>query len=158
MTALPPDHVGRLPSTALRRQATRTRVCLFHRRLDAALAAGQDPWDTGDLMMRASELCAPSTRARVASALEALVQLAESESLSRLVRARAVLTHREPLLALAARLSEPAPVEVAVVARLATLAWDQRSPAYRVGAPPRALAEVVGRCVHVLRDAHRRTR
>jgi hypothetical protein len=57
MMSLPPDHVGRLPSTALTRQVARTRACLFHRKLDAALAAGQAPWDSGDLMVRAAGRC-----------------------------------------------------------------------------------------------------
>lgn len=154
MTALPPDHVGWLPSSALTRQLAHTRARMFHRSLDAALAAGQPPWDAGDLMVRAAELCARSTRAQLASSLDALVLIAEARPFSQLVRSRTVLSHRAPLLALAERLRELAPVEVAVVARVATLTWDRASPAYHGGASEGEFDRVIGRCLHVLQDAH----
>jgi hypothetical protein len=73
--------------------------------------------------------------ARLAALREALVGFAELQPVSALVRSRTVLMHRGPLLELAARLLQLAPVEIAVVARLAMLVWDQASPAYRAADP-----------------------
>jgi hypothetical protein len=49
-----------------------------------------------------------------------------------------VFERREALCALVARLRAPAPLDVAVVARLALLAWDEASPVYVAGGYPSA--------------------
>jgi len=146
------DGIARLPHSVMARQLTRLRAGLRHGKLDAALAAGQDPWSAADLMVRASALSSPAMRTRLAASLEQLVDAAELLPVSRYIRTGTVLTHRESLLALASRLRERAPVEVAVVARLSKLAWDQASPAYQAGDPAPLFAEVIARSVHVLRD------
>jgi hypothetical protein len=61
-----------------------------------------------------------------------------------------VLAQRESLLALAERLGQPAPLEVAVVAQLAVLVSDPGSPAYVGGREPAGLAELTARCAHAL--------
>ena len=47
------------------RQLTRIRAGLRHGKLDAALAAGQDPWSAGDLMLRASALSSLAMQTRL---------------------------------------------------------------------------------------------
>ena len=49
-----------------------------------------------------------------------------------------VLEHQESLLALAERLGQPEPVEVAVVAQLELLLTDPSSPVYAGGGDPTA--------------------
>jgi hypothetical protein len=121
--------------------------------LDAELARGADPWSRGDLMVRAAQLASLEARQNLASALRALVHLAErqrpaSRSLS--VRHRAVSEQREPLLVLAARLAEPAPVRVSVVAEIAQLLLDPKSPVYVGGTPPQRLVEATTRALDVV--------
>jgi hypothetical protein len=151
----PSTGVARLPRGVLGRQLARVHAGLRHNKLDAALADGQDPWSSGVLMLRASALGSLSTRTRLAGSLEALVDGAELRSVPPHIRAGTVLVHRESLLALASRLRELAPVEVAVVARLSKLAWDQASPAYESGDSAALFAEVIARSLHVLRDEQR---
>jgi hypothetical protein len=82
-----------------------------------------------------------------------LVSLAEHQGRSSpyvSVRQKVVLEQREPLLALAARLEEPAPVAVPVVARIALLLSDPSSPVYQGGTHPRGLADVAARCLQSL--------
>ena len=67
-----------------------------------------------------------------------------------MVRNQVVLEQRESLLALAERIGQPAPVEVAVVARLIVLLSDSRSPVYTGGKHPDGLADVTTRCLHCL--------
>jgi hypothetical protein len=57
-----------------------------------------------------------------------------------------VLEQREVLLALAERLFQPAPVDVAVVAQFAVLLSDASSPVYVSGRDPGSLADVIHRC------------
>jgi hypothetical protein len=142
---------GRFPNSALGRGLARVRARAQRAKLDAALADGQDPWSSGDIMSRAAELSSLSTRTRLAASLEALVDFAELRPVSPLIRSRVVLLHREALLDLASRLREMPPVEVAVVARLAILVWNQGSPAFQAGSPPSRFGEAIASCIHVLR-------
>jgi hypothetical protein len=103
-------------------------------------------------MSRAAELSSLSTRTRLATSLEALVDFAELQPVSPLIRSRIVLWHREALLDLASRLRDMPPVEVAAVARLATLVWNQESPAFQAGGPPSRFSEAIASCIHVLRS------
>jgi hypothetical protein len=153
------DAVARFPRRRLTRQAVRLRARLRRRRLDAALAAGADPWSAADLMLRASRLSSRPVRQETAAALEALVLFAEHNrrvlpsSQKRVfapclqIRCEVVREQRETLLALAARLREPEPVSVAVAATLAWLAQDASSPVFVGGTPPTGMAETTARCV-----------
>jgi hypothetical protein len=143
---------GRLPGSALDRGLARVRARAQHAKLDAALAEGQDPWSSGDIMRRAAELSSHSSRTRLAASLEALVNLAQLQPVSPLIRSRIVLLHREALLDLASRLRDMPPVEVAVVARLATLVWNWESAAFQAGDPPSRFSEAIASCIHVLRS------
>jgi hypothetical protein len=130
----------------------RVRARAQRAKLDAALADGQDPWSSAAIMSRATELSSLSTRTRLATSLEALVDFAELQPVSPLIRSRIVLAHREALLDLASRLRDMPPVELAVVARLATLVWNQESPAFQAGDPPSRFSEAIASCIHVLRS------
>jgi hypothetical protein len=160
--------VARFPRRVLTRQATRLSVRLRRRRLDAALAGGADPWGAADLMLRASRLSSLPERQRIAAELEALVLIAEHDRaalpcsqprpLSPCLRIRrgVVLEQRDGLLELAARLREPAPMSVPVVATLAWLARDEASPVFVGGNPPAGAAATVARCGSaVTRDSER---
>jgi hypothetical protein len=141
--------VARFPRRALTRSVVRLWAHVRRRRLDAALAAGADPWSAADLMSRASRLSSLSGRQEIAAALEELVALAEQDrAVSPRLRIRCppVLEQRDTLLELAARLREPAPVNVAVVATLAWLAQDESSPVYIGGTPPAGVADTAARC------------
>ena len=150
--------VARFPRHALTRQGVRLRARVRRRGLDAALASGADPWSAADLMLRASRLNSFAGRQETAAALEKLVSLAEHNrhvmpssqpralSPCLRIRCRVVLEQRDTLRALAARLREPAPVSVAVVATLAWLAQDESSPVYVGGNPPAGLADAAARC------------
>jgi hypothetical protein len=150
--------VARFPRRHLGRQLVKLRARLRRRGLDAALAAGADPWSAADLMLRASQLSSLPARQATAAALEALVTFAQhnravmpssqNRPLSPCLRIRCavVLEQRDTLLELAARLRQPAPVSVAVLATLAWLARDESSPVYVGGNPPAALAETAARC------------
>jgi hypothetical protein len=145
-----PSGVALLPRGVLPRQFARIRARLRRRELDAALAEGRDPWSSSELIARAAHLGAPSERRQLATALERLVALAEHRhrmSPYVRIRRRAVLDQREPLLALATRLRDPAPIDVALLAQLALLAWDESSPVFVDGRPAAALAETTARCV-----------
>jgi hypothetical protein len=145
--------VSRLPRswTGRRRAGIRARLRRFE--LDRALAQGTDPWSAADLMLRASQLSSLSQRRKLAAGLTELVSLAEHQRRSSPfvgVRHQAVLEQREPLLALAERLGQPAPVDVPVVAQVTLLLTDPSSPAYQGGKHPRGLAEVTIRCLRGL--------
>jgi hypothetical protein len=127
------DVVARFPRRAPTRQVVKVRAALRRRRLDAALAAGADPWSAAELMLRASRLTSLTARQEIATALQELVTLAKQHrAVSPYVRIRyrVVIEHRDILLELAAQLREPAPVSVTVVATLAWLALDESSPVY----------------------------
>jgi hypothetical protein len=150
--------VARFPRHVLSRQAIKLCARVRHRGLDAALAGGADPWGAADLMLRASRLSSLPRREETARALETLVSFAEhnravipssqNRAFSPCLRIRCgvVLEQRDTLLALAARLREPAPVSVGVVATLEWLAHDESSPVFVGGNPPAGLAGVAARC------------
>jgi hypothetical protein len=153
------DVVARFPRRAPTRQVVKLRAALRRRRLDAALAAGADPWSAADLMLRASRLTSLTGRREIASALEELVALAaQNRAVSPYIRIRcgAVLEQRDILLELAAELRQPGPVSVTVVATLAWLALEESSPVYVGGTPPAGVAETAVRCdAAVRRDRER---
>jgi hypothetical protein len=106
-------------------------------------------------MARAARLASLEERRWVAAGLLALVEQAEdrrSGSPFLVVRRRCVMNQREALLALAERLSRPAPVHVAAVAQLSVLVSDSYSPAYAGGADPARLSEVTSRCLAIVAD------
>ena len=80
----------------------------------------------------------------------ALVDLAafqQRQSSYQLVRHQLVLEHQESLRALAERIGQLEPVDVAVVAQLELLLTDPGSPVYRRGSAPHRLAELTSRCL-----------
>ena len=145
-----PTAISALPRGPVRRRLARIRACLRHLQLDAALAQGADPWSTGELMARAVQLGSLPHRRKVKAGLIALVELAErrrdaSPHLS--VRQQVVLEQRESLRALAERVGQPEPVEVAVAAQLSLLMSDPASPVYAGGNDPAELADVTSSCL-----------
>jgi hypothetical protein len=146
--------VARFPRHAATHVVLRVRTALRRRRLDAALAAGADPWSAADLMIRASQLSSLSARQEIAAALDELVKRAwENRVASPYLRIRCdvVLEQHDMLLELAAQLREPAPVSVEIVATLAWLAQDESSPVFVGGSPPAGVAETAARCDCALR-------
>src|SRR3712207_2314141 len=147
--------VGRLPRGLLARRLARARAKRRRAALEAALAEGRDPWSSGELMVRAAQLASWPERQQLAGALEGLVALAEcphpASPRFHICRA-AVLDQRPPLLELAARLSDPTPVDVAVVARLSRLFSDKSSPIYVGGRQPGGLADTTAWCLQVLHE------
>ena len=145
-----PDAISALPQGAVARRLVRIRACFRRPQLDAALAHGDDPWSTGELMARATQIGSLSYRRKVKAGLIALVERAErrrpaSPYLS--ARRHVVLEERDALLALAERLGQPEPVAVAVAAQLSVLMSDPSSPVYDGGCDPGELAEVTSRCL-----------
>lgn len=141
--------VTRMPATRAGRALLRARVRLSRRSLDTVLAAGGDPWSSASLLVRAGQLASPAGRNRLATALDGLVALAKLRppALPDLqLRAGPVLEQRERIGALARRLSDPAPVDVAVIARLSLLAWEEGSPAFAGGRPVEWLAVELEAC------------
>ena len=150
-----PAAIGALPRGAVARRLARIRACLRHPQLDAALAQGADPWSTGELMARAAQLGSLPYRQKVKAGLIAVVELAEHRRAAPpylTVRQQVVLEERESLLALAERLGQPEPVEVAVAAQLSLLMSSPASPVYACGSDPGELAEVTSRCLDRVAD------
>jgi hypothetical protein len=142
--------IGALPRGAVGWRLAQIRVALRRRRLDAALAQGADPWSAGELMVRATKLGSYAERLTIAAGLTALLDLASIQqrgSWHHMVRHQLVLEHQESLRALAERLGQIEPVDVAVVAQLELLLTDPTSPVYRRGSDPHRLAEVTSRCL-----------
>ena len=153
--APPAAGVAAMRSTWLAGAVLRVRVRFARPRLDAALARGSDPWGSALLFARAAQVASTSHRQMVAAALEALVELAERRrpaSPYLKLRTTAVLRQREHLVAFAQRLRDPAPVDVAVVARLSLLAWDELSPTFVGGRPVETLGETLELCASALVD------
>jgi len=101
-------------------------------------------------MARASKLGSYVERRKVAAGLTALLDLAafqQRASRYHMLRHQLVLEHQESLRALAERLGQLEPVDVAVVAQLELLLTDPASPVYRRGSDPHRLAEVRSRCL-----------
>ena len=145
-----PSALSPLPRRAVAQRLARIRACLRHPRLDAALAEGADPWSTGELAARAAQLSSLACRRKLSAGLIALIELAERQrppSPYVSVRQQAVLEERDSLLALAARLGQLEPVEVAVVAQLSQLVSDPSSPAFVGGSDPGELADLTSRCL-----------
>jgi hypothetical protein len=106
-------------------------------------------------MARASRHVSLAERRKLAAGLLTLVAVAtrrRQASPFLAVRHRVVLEQRESLIALAERVFQPAPVEVAVVAQLALLLSDSSSPAYAGGNDPGSLADVTTRCLRSVLD------
>ena len=142
--------IGLLPRSAVGWRLTRIRAARRRRRLDAALAEGADPWSAGELMVRAARLGTYAERRKIAAGLDALLDLAafqQRRSSNHMVRPQLVLEHQESLRALAERLGQLAPVDVAVVAQLELLLTDPASPIYTGGGDPRGLSELTSRCL-----------
>jgi hypothetical protein len=142
--------IGPLPRGELGWRVARIRALVRRRRLDAALARGADPWSAAELVVRAAQLGTHTERRKVAAGLFSLLDLAAFQrrrSSHLMVRHELVLEHQEPLRALAERLGQLEPVDVAVVAQLELLLTDPTSPVYTGGADPRRLAEVTTRCL-----------
>ena len=111
---------------------------------------GVDPWSDRELMVRAARLGSYAERRKIAAGLTALLDLAAFQqrgSSYHMVRHQLVLEHQESLHALAERLGQLEPVDVAVVAQLELLLTDPGSPVYRRGSAPHRLAEVTSRCL-----------
>jgi hypothetical protein len=143
--------ISPLPRSVAGRRLASIRARLRRPQLDAALAQGADPWSAPELMVRASRLGSLSERRKVAAGLLTLVALAAYQRRASpflMVRHRVVLEQRESLAALAERLFQPAPVDVAVVAQLALLLSDSSSPVYAGGRDPGSLAQVTAICLH----------
>ena len=141
--------VSAQPRSVAGRRLTSIRARLRSHQLDAALAQGADPWSAADVTARAAQLSSLSKRRMIAAGIERLVALAEGRYRSLTprvsVRRLVVLEQRESLLALAERLSQPAPVEVAVIAQLASLLSDTSSPVYAGGKHPDGLDQLTTR-------------
>jgi hypothetical protein len=145
--------VARLPQNWAGRRRAGIRARLRRLQLDDALARGADPWSTAELMVRASRLSSLSERRTLAAGLLELVSIAERQRRSSpyvSVRHHVVLEQRDSFLALAERLGQPAPVDVAVVAQIALLLSDPSSPVYQGGQHPQRLAAVTARCLQSL--------
>jgi len=145
-----PASISALPRRAVARRLIRLRASLRHAQLDVALAEGADPWSAGPLMARAAQLCSLRHRQRVNAGLVSIVDLAEHRrpgSPYLVIRDRVVLGHRESLLALAERLLQPEPVDVAVAAQLTLLVSHPASPVYVGGSDPRRLGDVTADCL-----------
>ena len=143
--------IGAVPSSVLGWRLAGFWVLVRRRRLDAALARGADPWSSGELVVRAAQLGSVAERRKVAAGLISLLDLAAFQrrrSSYLMVRHQLVLEHRDPLRALAERLGQLEPVDVAVVAQLVLLLTDPTSPVYTRGSDPHRLAEVTCRCLH----------
>lgn len=144
------EGIGALPQGVLGWRLAHVRALVRRRRLDAALARGADPWSAGELVVRAAQLASPAERRKVSAGLISLVDLAAFQrrrSSCLTVRQELVLEHQESLRALAERLAQPEPVDVAVVAQLELLLTDPASPVYTRGGDPHRLAEVTNRCL-----------
>jgi hypothetical protein len=145
--------VSRLPRSWPSRRRAGIRARVRRPQLDDALAQGADPWSGPELMVRASRLSSLSERRKLAAGLLELVSIAEHQRRASPyvgVRRQVVLEQREALLVLAERLGQPAPVAVAVVARVALLLSDPLSPVYQGGTRPEGLAELTIGCLRGL--------
>jgi hypothetical protein len=138
--------VARLPRSAAARGVTRVRAWLHQLELDAALAAGADPWTDPQLLVRASQLSSVVHRRRLARALRSSVELAAAGQpvfAPIRLRRREVLEECDRLYELAAAVDASGPVPVAVLARLESLLTDPSSPIFVGGAPPDGLRHAV---------------
>jgi hypothetical protein len=105
-------------------------------RLDPQLAAGIPAWQSPSHAARALQLTSERHRRALARSLERLLE--DTERTPTPFRGAVILPCREQvrdalplILALAARLRDPAPVEVRGIAQLHTLLSDGAGPCYR---------------------------
>ena len=160
-----PACAGELPVRRARRALIRLRAWLHQPRLDAALAAGADPWSNDELYVRAVGLIAPTERRDLARALEELVARAHAGRQGRpyrrlrkrqpstsypTLRRAAVLSHHAALMELSARLREPGAVPVSVIARLMLLCCARSSPIFTAGRPVEEIDEIMTECLDAL--------
>jgi hypothetical protein len=128
------DHQGMLNDFA-----QRLRVWWLREELDERLAHGADP-DTDPLLTRrAAQLTTRSTRTDIAEGLEsALAEARKAWSVSaRLPLRRAeIRACADDIVALAARLRDDEPIDVAGAAMAASLVFDGTGPIYHDGAVP----------------------
>ena len=114
----------------------RVRTWWLRDELDERLARGADPESDPLLSRRAAQLSSPATRRELADALERdLREVRNRWSLTaRLpLRRAAVRECADDLLALAQRLRDDRPIDVAGAAMAARLIFDGTSPLYRDG-------------------------
>ena len=104
--------------------------------LDEQLADGTDPRTNAELTLRAEQLSSDAERARLADALEGVVQEANKPLafLKLLVRRREVRACADELLALAHRLRDDRPIDLRGAAMTVLLLSSGRSPLYSKGA------------------------
>jgi hypothetical protein len=115
----------------------RLRTWWLRDELDDRLAHGADPMSDALLGRRAAQLSSRAGRAYLAEALESALRDARSVwSLSaRLPRRRAALRGcADEVVAVARRLHDPEPIDVAGAAMVSRLVFDGTSPLYRDGA------------------------
>jgi hypothetical protein len=104
--------------------------------LDQRLAHDADPASDPLLARRAAQLCSRSTRDDLAHSLESAVRDARStwSLTARLpLRRAAVRECADDLIAVARRLRQPDPIDVAGAAMVSRLVFDGTSPMYRDG-------------------------
>ena len=114
----------------------RVRTWWLRDELDERLARGADPESDPLLCRRAAQLSSPATRRELADALERdLREVRSTWSLTaRLpLRRAAVRECADDMLALAHRLRDDRPIDVAGAAMVARLIFDGTSPLYRDG-------------------------
>jgi hypothetical protein len=151
---LAPDAMARLPRSALARRLLRARTWLHEEQLDRALADGAAPWQSNELLLRASKLTSRETRNQLATSIDALIELA-----GRVLRLpptvpiarRAVLAEQDGLTEVAARLREPGPLGVAGVASVSRLLQTTVTPDRAAAAE--TLHDAVVRCLEQLTPA-----
>jgi hypothetical protein len=109
----------------------------WHRdELDEKLVHGADPSTDASLARRAAQLTSASTRIHLAQALEiALDEARKSWSVSARLPLRRVDVREcaDDLLALARRLRDGQPIDIAGAAMVSRLVFDGTSPLYREG-------------------------
>ena len=150
--------VASFPRRRVSWQVSRVRARLRRGVLQEALADGENPWETPELMLCAADLTSQTTRHKLAWAVDGLLRLAEQgRSVSPYVRLqrRAVLEERETLSEVAEQLRAPAPVSVAGVALVARFLSAPSSPLFdsddeRARA---AIHDTVTRCSRALTPA-----
>jgi hypothetical protein len=106
--------------------------------LDRELAAGTDPMQSDDLSLRAGQLRAAKSRARLGRALRGAVNVAETrvdplKLPPSLIRRAEVRANRDLLLELAERLGTSSP-DIQGLAKTALLVEDGSSPMYQEAA------------------------
>ncbi|UGS37058.1 hypothetical protein [Capillimicrobium parvum] len=153
------EAIAPMPHSRLAWRLTDLRARRHRRRLDRALAAGQDPWTSGELVTRAAELTALPTRRKLAHAIADMIVIADhtghvasAVTYSDVCRAP-IREERDRLVDLAHLLHGTAPVPVACVAAAAGVLWHDadalRDPAHAAD----ALEHGLNRCFDVIRHS-----